>query len=216
MKKNAVKDSLWETLLQYQNEPFFKNFHLVGGTALSLLIGHRISDDIDLFTKEKFNKEEVFRYSQKISKNVEILNNSEVIFQVFFPKKSLKVDFVHYPFKLLDPLITTNEGLHIVGKNDIAAMKMSAVGTRGYEAKDYVDLFYLLKEMSIDTIVDNFKKKYETENMLHYLRSMVYFDDVTSDSWNAVKMIKEPLSSNDVKNTLIKCVKDYEQRLLTK
>lgn len=169
-----------------------------------------------MFTKDKLNTEVIFNYSQNIDKSVEILNNSEFIFQIYFPDKKLKVDFVQYPYDLIDPLINTKEGLHIVGKNDIAAMKMSAAGTRGYEAKDFVDLFYLLKEMSIDKIIDNFKKKYVSENPLHYIRSMVYFDDVTMDSWNAINMINEPISISDVKNTLINNVRDYEQRMFNK
>jgi uncharacterized protein YeeX (DUF496 family) len=67
--------------------------------------------------------------------------------------------------------------------------------------------------MSIDTIIENFKKKYETENPLHYIRSMTYFNDVTLDSWNVIKMISESLSSEEVKNALIKEVKDYEKRM---
>jgi hypothetical protein len=31
----------------------FENFYLAGGTALALLIGHRISVDFDLFTNEE-------------------------------------------------------------------------------------------------------------------------------------------------------------------
>lgn len=212
--KKGINSFLWETLLKYQNEPFYKDYHLVGGTALTLQIGHRISDDIDLFTTEVLNKEKIFNYSRQIHKNVEIINDDSTIFQLYFPHKLLKVDFVHYPYKLLDPIITTDEGLHMVGKNDIAAMKMSAAGTRGYEAKDFVDLFYLLKEMSIDTIIENFKKKYENENPLHYIRSMAYFNDVKPGSWKSIKMISERILSKEIKNTLIKNVRDYEQRVL--
>lgn len=212
--KEAVDDFLWKILVQYQNEPYYKNFHLVGGTALSLQIGHRISDDIDLFTKEKLNKENILKYARNIHKKAEVLNDDETIFQLYFPHKGLKIDFVQYPYDLLDPLIRTKEGLHIAGKNDISAMKMSATGTRGYEAKDFVDLFYLLKEMTIDIVINNFKKKYESENPIHYIRSMVYFNDVTPDSWKSIKMINEPLSSKEVKETLIKSVRDYEKRML--
>ena len=214
--KEGINNFLWKTLLQFQNEPFYKNYHLVGGTALTLLIGHRISDDIDLFTTEKIEKEKIFKYAQNIHKDVEIINDDKTIYQLYFPHKNLKIDFVQYPYKLLDPIITTNEGLHIVGKNDISAMKMSAVGTRGYEAKDFVDLYFLLKEMSIDNIIENFKIKYETENPLHYIRSLTYFDDVTSNSWKNIKFISEPISANLIKNTLIRSVRDYEKKLLNK
>ena len=213
LHREGIDDFLWETLLQYQNEPFYKNYHLAGGTSLSLQIGHRISDDIDLFTIEDLNKEKIFKYAQGIHKSVEILNDDATIFQLYFPHGNLKIDFVQYPYKILDPLITTNEGLHILGKNDIAAMKMSATGTRGYEAKDFVDLFYLLKEMAVDVIIDNFRKKYETENPIHYIRSMAYFDDVSIDSWKAIKMITEPLSIEEVKDVLVKNVRAYEQRM---
>jgi hypothetical protein len=211
--KKGINDFLWETLLKFQNESLFKDFHLVGGTALTLQIGHRISDDIDLFTAEKLNKEKILKYSQNIYKGVEVLNDDDAIYQLYFPHKDLKIDFVHYPYKLLDPLVITKEGFHIFGKNDISAMKMSATGTRGYEAKDFVDLFYLLKEMPIDKIIENFKKKYETENPLHYIRSMSYFKDVTIDSWKNIRMLHDPFSSEEVMKTLIECVRDYEKRM---
>jgi len=213
--KKGINDFLWETLLRFQKEPFYKNYHLVGGTALTLLIGHRISDDIDLFTTENIDKERIFRYAQSIDKSVEVLNDDKNIYQLYFTDKDLKIDFVQYTYKLIDPIITTNEGLHMIGKNDISAMKMSAAGTRGYEAKDFVDLFFLLKEISIDNIIENFKKKYETENPLHYIRSMAYFDDVTSDSWNSIKYISKPVSANEIKNTLISNVRNYEKQIFT-
>jgi len=43
----------------------------VGGTALTLQIGHRISDDIDLFTTEKLDKEKIFKYAQNIHMHLE-------------------------------------------------------------------------------------------------------------------------------------------------
>ena len=214
LHKDGINNFLWDTLMRFQNDPFFKNYHLAGGTAFSLQIGHRISEDIDLFTKDDLQKEHILQFAQNIHKNVEVRNEGNTIYQLYFPHQQLKVDFVHYPHKLLDPVIETDEGLHMIGINDIAAMKMSAAGTRGYEAKDFVDLFFILKKMQIDTIIENFIKKYESENPLHYIRSMAYFDDVSPASWQAIKMIHEPLSVNDIKNTLINEVRDYERRML--
>ena len=212
--KKGINVYLWKTLLKYQNEPFLNNYHLVGGTALTLQIGHRISDDIDLFTEEVLDKDKIIMFAGDVYKDFDIITNESKILQIKYPHKKLKIDFVQYPYRLLEPVITTTEGLHMLGKNDIAAMKMSAVGQRGYEAKDFVDLFYLLKEMSIDTIVENFKKKYETENIFHYLKSMAYFDDVTPNSWKSIKMISEPMSTREIKKTLISNVRDYERRML--
>jgi hypothetical protein len=40
--------------------PELEPFVLVGGTNLSLRLGHRVSVDIDLFTNEPFDRDEVF------------------------------------------------------------------------------------------------------------------------------------------------------------
>jgi len=214
LKKAGISDCLWETLCILQNEKVFESYNLVGGTALSLQIEHRISTDIDLFTENNLNRDEILHFARKIDKNVEVLNNSGVIFQILYPQKQLKVDFVNYNFPLIEPLVENDEGIRLVSKNDISAMKMSAAGTRGYEARDFVDLYYLLKEIPIEKIVDNFKKKYSTDNIQHYLRSMNYFNDVNEESWQSIKMIHDKLSVNDVKKTLDSEVNKYWKNVL--
>lgn len=47
---NTINDLLKGVLLKLMSAPEFIDFRLVGGTALSLQIGHRISVDIDLFS----------------------------------------------------------------------------------------------------------------------------------------------------------------------
>ena len=42
-----------------------KDHILVGGTALSLRLGHRLSVDIDLFTTKKFNSQMMLQYLHK-------------------------------------------------------------------------------------------------------------------------------------------------------
>lgn len=48
--KNTATELLLEVLYEIMECPHFNPFRLVGGTALSLQRGHRISVDIDLFT----------------------------------------------------------------------------------------------------------------------------------------------------------------------
>jgi len=210
--KQGVTNFLWDTLELMQNNSLFDDYNLVGDTALSLQIGHRISDDIDLFTEKDMPREKILDFVKRnITENVKILNNEGSIFQILL-NNELKVDFVQYPYKLLDPIIKLSNGIRMIGKNDISAMKMSATGTRGNEAKDYVDLYYLLKEIRIDDIVNNFKKKYKTEDILHYQRSMIYFDDVSDNSWKSIRMISDNLIPDDIKRTLSKAVIEYERK----
>lgn len=49
-QKQTVSDALWNSLTILMQQDELKDFRLVGGTSLSLQLGHRMSIDIDLFT----------------------------------------------------------------------------------------------------------------------------------------------------------------------
>ena len=51
---NTVNKTLKDSLLLLMKKEEFASFRLVGGTALSLHLGHRVSVDIDLFTDEPY------------------------------------------------------------------------------------------------------------------------------------------------------------------
>ncbi len=48
----TVAPETLELLSRLMQDSFFNNFVLVGGTAISLHLGHRISVDLDLFSNE--------------------------------------------------------------------------------------------------------------------------------------------------------------------
>ena len=213
-KKEGINKILLESLYTLQNNILFKDYYLVGGTALTLHIGHRISDDIDLFTNKPINKEEIKGFiKDNMFDDIRIINNGNKIFQLFSDKGNLKFDFVELPYKLINPLIK-EDGMRVVSMDDIAAMKISATGTRGSEAKDFVDLYYILKFMSIDKIFDNFKKKYETNDILHYVRSAMYFDDVKDSSWKAIKLLHDRISKDEIIETLTNEIRNYQKNIL--
>lgn len=63
----TVSPKLLDLIRKHCNEPLLKGFYLVGGTALSLQMEHRISTDIDLFTPDPFDAQNfanqlVYRY----------------------------------------------------------------------------------------------------------------------------------------------------------
>ena len=62
--KETTTPFLFEILAQLMSMPLLAGFRLVGGTALSLQRGHRISDDIDLFTDKKYGSTD-FRAIEK-------------------------------------------------------------------------------------------------------------------------------------------------------
>jgi len=212
--KSAIDPFLLESLKKMQANDLFKNYYLTGGTALSLQIGHRLSEDIDLFTKNDMDKEAILYFAKKyISEDYTIKNNSENIFQLFSDKKKLKLDFVKFPYNLIEPLIA-EDGIRMIDKNDLSAMKISAAGTRGNEAKDFVDLFFLLKYIPFEKMVENFKKKYKMKNVLHYLRSVMYFDEVEEENWNSIKYLKSKVSHQTIIKKLTEEVISFERNFL--
>ena len=62
LRKEAVSGDVLELIVRLMGKDYLKDFFLVGGTGLALLIGHRKSDDIDLFTQRDFDHERMLEY----------------------------------------------------------------------------------------------------------------------------------------------------------
>jgi hypothetical protein len=59
LHKETVEASTLDLIIRLMADENLKEFRLVGGTALALIIGHRISIDIDLFTDKPFDAEKL-------------------------------------------------------------------------------------------------------------------------------------------------------------
>ena len=171
LQEGCVSERLLTLLRNLQKETIFKDYFLVGGTALALQIGHRISYDIDLFTKNELQIPEITRYLKKNhSGKYQIINTQNMIFQIMID--GIKVDFVQHPFELVEPVFSDSQ-IYYLGKKDIAAMKLHAIETSGNRAKDYIDIYYLLMEMPLEKMFKYYQKKYATTNIFNAKRSLV-------------------------------------------
>ena len=65
LHKETVSPTTLGLIESLQADEMLQGFLLVGGTALSLQIGHRISIDIDLFTQDEFNTRELLEYLEQ-------------------------------------------------------------------------------------------------------------------------------------------------------
>jgi hypothetical protein len=179
----------------------------VGGTALSLQFGHRISNDIDLFTRNDINKDEIFDFLNRYyNGNYQIHNVQNIILQISI--NDIKVDFVKYDYNLLED-IKSDEGIKYLGKKDISAMKLMAIANRGDQAKDFIDIYYLLGEITLKDMFNYYKQKYNQNDISPIKKSLVYFDDVTDSNWASVKLLKDTLSKEKIKQTIINEMNNY-------
>ena len=181
--------------------PELSDFSLAGGTALALQIGHRISYDLDLFGKRPFIVDEILDLLSPVVK-VQILQQSKNI--LILDASGIKLDFVNYRYPLLHPPLTI-DGIRLVSKADISAMKLAAIAGRGRK-RDFTDVYFLLQEYSLKEIMDFYTQKYADGSEMMIVRSLTYFDDADMDEdvvflksadWDEVKkeMLKQIKSS---------------------
>jgi hypothetical protein len=102
---SAVQPGTLELLTELQKQPLLRSFYLVGGTALALHFGHRISIDIDLFTNDDFDTRNLLDVlGEKYS--IEILSQSKNALTIDI--KNIKADFVRHNYPLIKSVIETN------------------------------------------------------------------------------------------------------------
>jgi len=121
---------------------FKKEFYLVGGTAVALYIGHRRSIDFDLFNYAPIRPKSLLTKISESGFPFDVTRR--VTEQLNVNIREVKFTFYQYPFMIDSP--NSFEGvLRMPTLIDLAAMKAYALGRRS-KWKDYVDLYFILKE----------------------------------------------------------------------
>ncbi|MEZ4983610.1 MAG: nucleotidyl transferase AbiEii/AbiGii toxin family protein [Saprospiraceae bacterium] len=116
-----------------------QQFTLVGGTALSLQIGHRKSIDLDMFTQTDFQVSDILQHlvSADYFPNVRFNQKQTLITEI----DGIKVDFIRfiYPF---GEQVTVTENIRLANILDIASMKIDAITGRGRKKDFATFIFY--------------------------------------------------------------------------
>jgi predicted nucleotidyltransferase component of viral defense system len=172
LQTRTVEPATLGLLTQLMSQPYLEQFALVGGTALALQLGHRFSVDLDLFTSEPFDKDDLIE-DLKIDFNISIESESRNI--VITNINNVKVDFVKVPYPIIFP-IQFIENIRLLDIRDIAPMKLSAVTQRGSK-KDFYDIYFLIKKMSLAVILNLYLNKFQNQTVFHVLKSLTYFYD---------------------------------------
>ena len=168
LQKESVDRAVLSLLYALQEKEYLKNFFLVGGTGLALMIGHRKSIDIDLFTTRDFDTEILL---EKLE--------SDFDFRMDFIEKNtikgyadgVKVDFLAHKYPMINKRLEI-EDLRIASLDDISAMKVNSIANDGTRVKDFIDLFFLVSEhdYKIEKLLNNYEAKYTQRNAMHALK----------------------------------------------
>ncbi|MCF6365352.1 MAG: nucleotidyl transferase AbiEii/AbiGii toxin family protein [Bacteroidales bacterium] len=172
---------------------FSKDFYLVGGTAIALYLGHRMSIDFDLFTDKNVKRQSIKKRLEDLELKYTVLH--EAYDQLHIIISGVKFTFFNFPFKIkhkqkLKDIVTMPSLL------DLGAMKAFAFGGRA-KWKDYVDMYFLLKNnIQLKEITNQAKNIFEDAfNIKLFHQQLSYFADI--DYSEPVTFLSKNLPSDE-------------------
>ncbi|MBK0383638.1 nucleotidyl transferase AbiEii/AbiGii toxin family protein [Pedobacter sp. SD-b] len=163
----TVNDLLKESLQLLMQTEELKDFRLVGGTALSLHLGHRMSIDIDLFTDAPYQSVDFdaienllmasFMYvsgdfggNPGMGKTYLIGNDKDNV---------VKLDlFYSMDSFFQEPVM--EDGIRLATLEEIIAMKVDVV-QRGGRKKDFWDLHEILENYQVNNMISLHFQRFE-------------------------------------------------------
>ena len=169
--------------------PTVQRSYLAGGTALALHLGHRVSIDLDFFTQEPLDEKILLNDLLRLK---EFKKEALAWRTVMGSVGKTKFSFFYYQYPLLAKTLPF-EGIQLLDKPDIAAMKIQALGDRGTK-RDFIDLYFLARDYGLDKMLEFYNQKYGDlkEKSYHLVRSMNYFADAEADEKKLEMLVPTP------------------------
>jgi len=164
--KQTVNDLLWNCLVKLMSLEKLANFRLVGGTSLSLLLGHRMSVDIDMFTDAEYGTIDFSEILKILKTEFEFIeghnnwNNKTMGNSCYIgvsELKTIKLD-LFYTEPFIYPIISYDD-IRLSSLEEIVAMKLDVIG-RGGRKKDFWDTYELLNHFDLPDMLAIYSKRY--------------------------------------------------------
>lgn len=200
---NTVSNLLWVSLKTLMNTKEFETFRIVGGTSLSLQLGHRESIDIDLFTDAEYGSLDFDILETKLQElfpYVDAATDTEVgMGKSYFIGNStsdlVKLD-LFYTEPFVFPVLIVDE-VRFASIEEVAAMKLEVVASNGRK-KDFWDIHELLEKFEINTLFAYYLKRYpysaSREDLIEKLVDFEIADDEFTPNcykdkdWDIIKL----------------------------
>src|SRR3569833_3128412 len=171
LREETVEPATLGLLKQITALPELSQFRLVGGTALSLILGHRRSVDVDLFTDPPLEKDIFIPALEDTFGNIVPVNErSKNIYQCII--RDVKVNFVSVRDPFLNP-VQILDGIPFADINDLIALKLNAVKGRGVK-KDFWYIARLLQDYSLSDLFQFYHDRYNYDDTFAVIRSVIY------------------------------------------
>lgn len=188
----------------------FEGFYLVGGTALALQIGHRVSVDFDFFSFAPL-PDGLLRKIKRVFENQQIIVTYSSPEQLNLVINGVKVTFFSYSYQNIYPLIPYKK-INMASVAEIALMKAFSIGKR-LSYKDYIDWYFMLsgKHVSLGEVIGGAKSKFGADfNDRLFLGQLVSMEDVPIQK---IDFLKDTVSKDEVSKCLESEVVNFRDQL---
>lgn len=207
LHKETVTPGTLDLIQRLMNDQQLNFFYLVGGTALSLRIGHRLSIDIDLFSSTDFDGDALaIHLKNNYDADVKRHKANYVSGRI----GEIDFDFISHKYPSNKP-IETIDGIRMMSNADISAMKINAIVNSGQRIKDFIDMHYLLKELPLENMLKYYCEKYPNVNADTAISSLLYHNDI--DFSVQVMLMDSKLKWKDIETSIKNAIADYKQEL---
>ena len=177
---------------------FKKEYYLVGGTAIALHIGHRESIDFDLFKEKNIRKKDLYSKIKNIDYKVSFADYN----QVNMISSGVKITFFSFPYTIFCSCKLEN-CLKMPDLLTLGAMKAFALGRRS-KWKDYVDLYFILKDHYTFSEVSSKATEIFKEHFIpkQFIAQLGFFKGINYDE-EVTYLIPNPPSDDEIKKFLL-------------
>lgn len=184
---HTVSNLLWDSLDKLMQLDYLSEFQLVGGTSLSLIMGHRLSADIDMFTDSDHGSIDFLNILTNLKLDFPYVDHNEWFNEsignsCFIGNSSddlIKLD-LFYTDQFKYPINTFGH-LRLSSLEDIVAMKLDVIG-RGGRKKDFWDIHALFDHFELDKMLEIYAKRYPY-NFTHseLIKQLTNFENAETD-----------------------------------
>lgn len=165
---------------------FLQDFVMVGGSALSLRLGHRLSEDLDFFTYDKAVEPDIILSVLPQFTNNEIINQTHD--QIDLLLDHVKVTFFNSCWPFLKP--QQPQVCNVASLKVVAALKAHVLFLRA-KYRDYYDLYILSQHLGLAAIFDYAKAFIPGINTKLLSMALIYTDDIEDESISHLKPVEE-------------------------
>ena len=174
LQEQTIPKETFRLLKTLMQDKELNDFHLAGGTAIALYLGHRKSIDLDLFSLNDFDNNQLEEHLfEKYNFTTDYKRNNTLKGSI----EGVKVDCITLKTKLCED-IQLIESVRLYDLKDIVAMKLLAIADNGTRLKDFIDIAYLSTRFSLNEMVSFASYKFPNKNPIIFTKGLLYYNDI--------------------------------------